>query len=424
MSAQAINYLFGLMRQYRNELILLVFSFGWAIFVSFTIQLKPEFSIIGDDWSYWNAALTLYFEGLPDEGRPFGIAAIYGLPLLLTDAADWVIGWGLVVNMFCWLFSGIVVYRILLARFNDEFKAFVYAIFSILCLGNLAIAFRFLPEPIFILLLLLAVTFISKFELTRKPKYLSLALATLLFAVMIKPVALGMAILVATYHYKSLLFVVKHKSSVLIYAMVILIGVQMNEMKKAYGDYKISYIGNITYYNYLGAKADCYRKNIAFVPGENKRAKYFQSFSSHDQQKLVRADIAEQLQNNTLNLARAYLYCLYSNSSKGSFIISNSQNKDFTLYFDVCHFGFKALSKLQNILLTAIGIILSVYCWVRRRQRSDFVKILAVITLYVFFVSGMSCFQTDRFHIVFFPLVIMMAAELRHKNTSGLESSY
>jgi hypothetical protein len=418
MVAQLVNFLFRFAERFRFEIILVILSFGWALLLSFTIQLKPEFSIIGDDWSYFNAVMTLYFEGLPDEGRPFGIAAIYGLPLLFGGDGDSVTDWGLTLNLCCWLASILLIYRMLLDRF-DEFHSFVYAVFVMLCIGNLAIGFHFLPEPIFILMLLLAVWFLSRFDLARKPEHLAGALTTLFFAVLIKPIALGMALLVAIYYFRSLLGVLKHKSSIAIYVALVLIGIQMNEMKKAYGDYKISYIGNITYYNYLGAKADCYRKKIAFVPGENARAKYFQSFSSHDQQQLVKDDIVEQLQNNMMNLGRAYLYCLYSNSSKGSFIVADCMNRDHTLYFDFFHFLYKAVGKSQNILLTIIGLVLSVYFWMRRKTTSDFEKILAAMTLYIFFVSGLSCFQTDRFHIVFFPLVILMIAQYRENKKAG-----
>lgn len=400
------------------DVALVLLGFIWAVLMAWTIQLRPEFSSVGDDWSYLQAAKKLYFEGLPDEGRPFGIAAIYGLPLLFGGSIEAAVRWGLFVNLCCWLLSSVLVYRILLPRYSRN-RAFRYALLAMSCAGSTAIAFRFLPEPILILLLLFAMLSVSRFELSRKPRYLSFALAAMLFAVMIKPVALAIAVIVAGYYFRSLPAVVKHRSSAWIYAMLLLIAVQMNEMHKAYGDYKISYIGNITYYNYLGAKADCYRKNIEFIPGENKRAKHFQSFSSHGQQQLVRDDLTEQLRHNMFNLARAYLFCLYNNSSKGSYIIASAQNADNTMVFKPAQFFFKALSKLQNILLTAVGIVLSFYFWRRWKTASGFAKILAAVTLYIFFVSGMSCFQADRFHLVFFPLVIMMIAEYRANKKAG-----
>ncbi|CAM3353606.1 hypothetical protein FLLO111716_05890 [Flavobacterium longum] len=410
-----VAFFWRIWERFRDEIILVMIALGWLFLLSTSIQLKPEFTMVGDDWSYFEAVSKLYFEGLPDEGRPFGIAAIYGLPLLFTDNLDAAIHFGLGLNLCCWLVSILVVHRILTERYNSAFHAFAYSVLVLLCVGNLAIAFRFLPEPVFILLILLAVLFLNRFELSSKTKHLSVALAILCFAMLIKPVATGLAVIVAVCHFRSLLAVVKHKSSVLVYAMLVLVGIQMNEMHKAYGDYKISYIGNTTYYNYLGAKADCYRKNIEFIPGENARAKHFQSFSIHDQQRLVREDIAEQLQNNTFNLIKAYGYCLIDNSSKGSYIVASTYNWDNTFVFRPAKFFFKALSKAQNILLTAIGVVLSVYVWIKRKSTSGFSKILAAITLYVFFVSGISCLQTDRFHLVFFPLVIMMIAECRNK---------
>ena len=398
------------LKKYRYELLLVLLAIGWVYFVSFAIQFSAGYSTIGDDWSYLTAAKKLYFDGLPDEGRPFGIAALFGLPFLLGGSASTVIAWGICINFASWAFSILLVFWTLSRRISYE-RAFWFAVLFLLCIGNLAVARRFIPEAPFIALLLFAVYLLNRFDLTRKAGFLSGALAVLFFAVLIKPIALGLALIVIVFHFKSLKSAIKTKISVFVYVAIALIALQMNEMKKAYGDFTISYIGNITYYNYLGAKADCLRKGIAFVPGENERAKHFQKFSSHDQTKMVKNDMIEQLQNNTINFVKAYLYCMYANSSKGSYLISECTNKADTFYFDAFHWFFKAVSKVQNIVLTAIGILLSLYVWVRRKKSSAFQRLLALATLYIFFISAMSCFQTDRFHIVFFPLVLIMIAE-------------
>src|SRR5690606_8422339 len=186
------------------------------------------------------------------------------------------------------------------------------------------------------------------------------------------------------------------------------IAVQMHGMKTQYGDYTISYISTITYYNYLGAKADCLKKDTVFVPGENARAKYFNKFSSHEQKKLVSDDIRAQLKDNKQNLAKAYVYCLFSNSSKGSYIVSQSSNDEQTAYFDMFKLLFKAVSKIQNIVLTIFGVLLSLYFLIFRKRKSGFHVVTSLLLLYIFFVSGVSCQQGDRFHIVFFALAILL----------------
>ncbi len=402
----------------RYEFCLFLLACVWAVFVSFAIQLKPGLSFVGDDPSYLLAAKRLYLEATLDDGRPLGIAAIFGLPFLFGASSKAAIVWGIGVNFCCWFVSVLLVFRILSGRIGKK-KAFWVSAAFLSCIGNLAVAFNLLSEPVYIALILSAIYFLHRYQLENRTRFLSFALAILLFAALVKPVALGLAFLVAILHFRDLKPLVKHGSSISVCLSALLICIQLYGMKKKYGDYTISYIDTITYYNYLGGKADCLRKNIEFIPGENARAKYFNRFTSHGQKRLVKEDFKEQLTNNSGNLAKAYAYCLYSNSSKGSFIVSECANKNHTVYFDAFHFIFKAISKLQNIFLTISGVLFSFYCWLRWKKTSSFQRLLSAFVLYIFFVSAVSCFQCDRFHIVFFPLVFILLADFWANKKAG-----
>lgn len=135
---------------------------------------------------------------------------------------------------------------------------------------------------------------------------------------------------------------------------------------------------------------------------------------THERPQTATGDASGSLQSQGANPVAAYFGRLYENSSEGSVIVGETFNAEHTLVFGPAQFFFKTLSKLQNVLLTLTGIILSVYIWLKRRKMSDFLKVAAAITLYIVLISGVSCFPTNRFHSVCFPLVIMMIAEFRN----------
>ena len=391
----------------KYEYVLLLIALIWVLFFSFAIQLNPGFSLVGDDGSYLTAAKRLYLEMKIDEGRPLLIAAINGFPLLFGFSDSIVIKWGLLVNFCCWFSTILLLFKIISGNVSRQ-KAFLLSLLFIFCIGNLAIAFNLLSESVFIFMLVLAVYFLHRYFKSNKHHFITIAIAVLLLAMLVRPMSIGVVFILIGFFYSKSKAILWNKYASLIYISLALLFFQMLSLKRNYGDFTISYIDSITYYNYLGGKADCLKKNIPFIPGENKRGKYFNQFSSHEQKRIAREDLKEQLQHNTINLSKAYLYCLYSNSSKGSYIVSECKNDKQTNYFNAFHFLFKAISKVQNILFTVGGVLVSFYTLFRRKRETVFNRIVALMLLYVFFISGVSCFQCDRFHIVFYPLVIIL----------------
>ncbi|MES2748682.1 MAG: glycosyltransferase family 39 protein [Bacteroidota bacterium] len=391
----------------KSEYVLLLIAIIWLFFFSFVLQLSPGFSLVGDDGTYLFAAKKLYLDHQLDDSRPLLINAINGFPLLFGYGDAAVVGWSNVINISCWLLTSLLVFKILAQQFTRR-TAFIAAVLFIFCIGNVANAFNVLSEPIFICMLLFAVFCIGKQAKSNNYKYITLALSVLTLAILVKPIAVGLVGIVALFHLKKYKEIIFNKYFALLLVALSLVVFQLYSMKKQYGDYTISYVSSITFYNYLGGKADCLKKNIEFIPGENKRTKHFNQFSTHEQKKISNNDFKEQLQNNTVNLVKAYAFCIYSNSSKGSFIVSECKNENRTSYFDSFHFLFKAVSKVQNIVFTIVGVLLSFFVLLRKKNETVFHQMIAAMIVYIFFISAMSCWQCDRFHIVFFPLVIVL----------------
>lgn len=394
----------------KYEYLLFIIAFIWVLIFSFTLQLVPHFNYLGDDVTYLEAAKMLYHNGQLSPTRPLLIAAIFGFPYLFGGSTEMVLQWSFIINFSVWFFSIILFFKIVEAIINRK-NAFIWSLLFIFCIGNLAYAFQFLPETLFSFLILLAVFFVTKYNKSQKVDYIVLALSVLFLCALIKPVAFGIAMLLFFFYIKKVKYILFSKFSVLLAFTWVLIFVQILSLKKNFGDYTISYIGAVTYYNYVGAKADCYRKNIEFIPGENQRAKTLEGLSSHQIKIRANEDFKEQFKNNKLNLVKAYIFCLYSNASKGNYIVSECKNKANTSYFESCRFLFKAFSKIQNNLFSLIGLLLSLITVINYKTSNSIQLFCSLIVLFIIFVSGISCFQCDRFHIAFYAMVLVLIAQ-------------
>lgn len=398
--------------KFKYEYLLFFIAVTWALFFSFVLQLYPGFSITGDDGSYLYSAKLLYLESELDNTRPLLISAINGLPFLFGYSSSVVIKWGIFINFCSWFFTSTLLFKIISERLNRR-KAFLFSIFFILCIGNLSHAFNFISESIFIFMIVFSIYFVNKYYQTEKYYYITLAVAVLLLNSLIKPVSIGLALILIIFFIKNFREIILNKFSFLLFVSIFLIFFQMYSLKKNYGDFTLSYISSITYYNYLGTKADCYKNGIEYLPSKNQRIEKFGTLSSHEMKNAANDDIKYQIQNNATNLLKAYLYCIYSNSSKGNYIVSECKNEKGTSYFTFFHFLFKSVSKLQNIVFTIIGVFLSFLCIIKLKKENKFFLLISTFILYVFFISAMSCLQCDRFHIAFFPLFIILLTKFK-----------
>ena len=364
----------------KYEYLLFIFALAWVLFFSFVLQLIPYFSATSDDASYLQAAKLLYYEHKPDGIRPFLIAAIFGLPYFFELSDNVMFHWGFFVNFCCWFLTILFLFKIISTNTNNRKKAFIYSLLFVFFIGNLAPAFRFLSESIFAFILVLAFYLVSKYYANNDAKYLTIAISILILNALIKPISIGIAFIFIFFYINKIKNIVLNKYGFLIIFSAFLLLFQLKSMKKEYGDYTISYIGDITYFNYLGAKADCFRKNIEFIPCRNTRTNEALHLNFHDNKILSFLDFKEQLLNNKSNLLKAFLSNIYSNTEKGNVIVSQCKNVNNTNYFDFFKFFFKAISKLQNIIFTIATILFSFY-FLRFERQNKFYILLSIFTL-------------------------------------------
>ena len=126
----------------------------------------------------------------------------------------------------------------------------------------------------------------------------------------------------------------------LLYASIGLCIVQAAGLKYQFGDFTISYIDNVTFHNYLFSKADCYRKGIEYKQLGNPRAEYLFTKNVHEQKKIAKQDILEQIQHNKVNVVKAYFHNFTWNSLSGNIVIKSYSNLSNSTSY----------SKIQRIL--------------------------------------------------------------------------
>lgn len=144
----------------------------------------------------------------------------------------------------------------------------------------------------------------------------------------------------------------------------------------------------------------------------SERDKYLTQFSYDEANSIAQKDFINQLINNTTNVFKAYVDDLHHNTTDGSSRLLTSENISKTSYFEFLKKVFFFISKIQNITLTFIGFFLSLYFISKGYRKAKFSFLVAGFILYTIFISGVSCAQGDRFHIVTYPFVLILIAKI------------
>ena len=179
-------------------------------------------------------------------------------------------------------------------------------------------------------------------------------------------------------------------------------------MNNDYGNYTLTYIDSVTYYNYLGSKAEALKNNESYVVNKKNRENYISTFSYPEQRIIGTNDLIDQIKNNKINLIKAYLSNVLENTKTPNFSIEASQNiKNHKIHSSLKNV-LVVISKYQNRFFTIIGIILSIYFILKLNKKQTLYSLISLYIIYTIAISGISFTQGDRFHIVIFPFVIIL----------------
>ncbi len=400
-----MNFTSGTKSRYRNHALLAAVSLAWLLVFAVLTQMPVQGIVYPDSASYYISADNLYNHFRGHNFRPVLMAALNGIPILFGGGRDEVLTFGVVVNVFCWVGSVMLVYEILM-RFVSSRPAFWFSMASILIVGSTALVFHLLTETIYTFMVLMAMLMLALHDQNRRYVFLAVGLCILLLTMLIRPGGMVFAAIVALLYARHIWGNLFSRSQLWPVAALSLIMVQCAGMKYQFGNFTLSYIDAVTYYNYLGSKSQAFADGRAYSQERNPRNDDIYPLSGPEQKQRASADFGRQLQSHPEMMALAYLDNLLENTKTGSTPISDCRNVwGSPAYAAPMLF---LLSKWQNRAFTIAGVLLGF--WFLMRGKGLFTKVLAVYVLTTVFLSGISSSQGDRFHVVTFPVVLMMAA--------------
>ncbi len=338
------------------------------------------------------------------------MALINGIPYVFGARNEFIYQFGVATNFICFAGFFVVFFEIAKNYFRKK-TAFWLTIFSIFFFGNIALVFHLLTENIFMFGFILGYYFMMRYNKSSNYKFLAFSLTAFLLLMLIKPGAKLYAILLLIYFSKIVFKNLKSKYSWAIYSAIFFIFVQCAGLKYQFGNFTLSYIDSVTYYNYLGRKAMCLKFGNEYQQINNPRAEYIFSFESKEQAKIASNDLIYQIKNNPENLLKAYFLDFIENSKTGNTCIEDCRNvlekKNFSFSKSII-FG---ATKWQNRLFTLLGILTSLYFIIRNRKKPNMFFWISIYLIMNYAVSGISCGQGDRFHVITFPLVVLLLAK-------------
>lgn len=396
--------------KFKYHILILLIAIFWISVFDFITQMSSQGVMHSDSYNYQESAKNMYIFFSGHIYRPILMAAITGIPYLFGYSDDSIFRFSFYVNLCCWLASFLLLFEILKAFVKPK-AAFIFTFFSIFIVGNTVHVFHLLTETIYQFFIVLAFYLLLKYYKTKRFWYLSLSLSLLLSSMLIKPGSKFLAILITLYFIREIIRNYKDKSIIFIYGSLLLIGIQCAGMKYQFGNFTISYIDSVTYYAYIGSKAMCIKYDKEYSQKGNPRADYLFSNEAIDQKRIAAEDLKNQLQYNTLNLVKAYFSDVKENTVSGNSCLEEIKNFKKRSFFEYWKTFLFDVSKWQNRLFTLFGFVLAVFVFFKGFRSPNIQTFISFFILYIIVLSGISCGQGDRFHLVTFPFMIVLLAK-------------
>lgn len=396
--------------KYKYHFLIIFVGLCCLELLNMLLQLDEQTLIYPDCSNYLESAQKMYLKFTGHYYRPILMAFITGIPYLFRSTDAGIFEWSFVVNVFCWLGTSIIIFEIL-KIFVKEKVAFWFALLPFFIFGNIILNYHLLTETIFVFFIVLAFYFLFRYYKTNQFWFLSLSLSLLLSSMLVKPGAKFFGIIMVLFFLKEILKNYKQKSMIFLYGSLLMITIQVVGMKVQYGDFTISYIDGVTYHNYVCSKAECYKNGKEYEQINNPRAEYLFGLDFTDQKKVALEDLKHQITTNYPNLLKAYFSDVIENSKTGNACIEdlkNYENKPDFLFWKNLIFN---ITKWQNRIFTVLAILLSAMFLYKGHKKRNATFFVAFFILYIIILSGISCGQGDRFHLVTFPFVMLLLAK-------------
>ena len=415
-----ISFMKLVLKKYKFQLLLVTIGIAVLVVVNYVLQLDIQNHIYPDSESYFEAAKNVFLYHTGHNYRPIVMAAINGIPYLFGCSDAFIYEFSFYVNLFCWLASALVLFEILKSFLSDK-MAFLFALFSFLFVGTIALIYHLLTENIYTLFIAFVFYFLLKYykpnrggaEQSEAKSFwqLSIAISILILSMLIRPGSKWLAIVFLIFFSKELIRNYKSKAALLIYGSWLLVLIQCVGIKYQFGNFTISYIDSVTYYNYIGSKAIAFKEGKEYDMSKDPRTFYIFSLQPTQIQKVAKNDLILQLKTNSRNLFNAYFSDVYGNTISGNIPLNDCKNVKNTPYFNFWKEALFRLSQWQNRIFTLLGLLLATFYFFKSYKKEVYFSLISVYVLYIVASSGISCEQGDRFHLVIFPFVLILVAK-------------
>lgn len=399
--------------KWKWHLILSATAIALLLAMEILLGLSRQGVIYPDCASYLESAKNLYVFHRGHNYRPMLLALINGFPYVFGASDEFVFAINRFVNFGCWIASILLLFEIL-KMFASQKMAFGISLGSIFLVGMPAFAFHLLSENVYLLFAMAGMYFLFRYFFENRNQFLGISLAIFLSAMLIRPGAKFFAILLVLYFMRELWQMRKSKAMFWIYGALAMIFVQCAGVKYQFGNFTISYIDAVTYYNYLGSKSLGIPIDQPGGQAKNPRNAYIFSHSCPEQKVIAAEDLKQQLTTNFCGLVKAYTDNLIGNSTSGNIVLEDAQNIGRLTSFEAVKSIFTIASKAQNILMTLLSVVIASVFFLRKGP----FRIASSLILYTVFLSAISSEQGDRFHVVAFPFALVLLGKILSKKVT------
>lgn len=398
------------LKKYKLHFLILLLGVLWVFVFDYITQMRSQGVMHSDSFNYQEAAKNLYLSFSGHIYRPILMALITGIPYLFGGSDQSVFVFSFYTNLFCWLATLVLFFEIVKEWCNPK-MAFIFTVLVIFIIGNTVHVFHLLTETIYQFLMVLVFYLLQRYYKTTQFWYLSLSISLLLLTMLIKPGSKFLAIVITLYFSKEIYKHYKDKSVLFLCGSLLALGIQYGGMKYQFGNYTISYIDSVTYYAYIGSKAMCFKFDKEYSQKDNPRADYIFSNTAIKQRQIANNDFKDQIRYNTSNLIKAYFDDVKENTVSGNSCLEEIKNYKNRSFFNATKLFLFDVSKWQNRVLTLLSLLLASLFFLKEIKNPKLLTFISFFILYTILLSGISCGQGDRFHLVVFPFALLLLAK-------------
>lgn len=364
------------------------------------------FNSQGDTLSYLEASRRLAFHGQVHPVRPLGIAFLHAIPYFFGATEKWVI-WSLILlQNIVWIVSILLFYRTSFILLNRK-MAFYLTIFFLFSFGYFLLPSIILSEVWTIFFVVLLLNQLIKYHQYKAFSYLISLSSILILLTLIRPGFYYPALLFLGYLILRIIFKYRNWSPnylILIFSLALLL-LNNSLIYKNHGQFKPSYIDDLTLYVYLGAYGHTEIQNTSTARVQRERREEIKNLDHSAIHSLALEDIKFQLAYHPRVIIKYLIRNIYLNSTTGTIVMFKL--KENSKLNPVFYTIFYWLSQIQNTIFVILSICLPCILWIKKKSMDILWVTLTLLPWYILFTSGISYLQGDRFHVVFYPIILI-----------------